>query len=347
LDKKKVLLIKLSALGDVLFNIPLANLLKDNHYEVTWLVSEKGFDVINGNPAVDKVILAPLNKWKNQKFSEAFKEYIKLVKQIRAEHFDIAIDSQGLLKSFIFTITSGAKRRLVRKSSRELSILGGTEFIDDDWKNHNEHIVQKYLKFAKHLGLRTDIVKVTLPEFDEKIIKKVDKLFEKVDKSKPILAISPATTWDTKHWNKDNWKNLVKNLEQSYTLIFTGEKKNKELIDYISDKKHISFAGKTNLLELAEVYKRCDMVISLDSGSTHLAWATQKPKIVTIFCSTPYLVYGPYGNKDKYASVTGTLPCQPCHKKHCPMTEGLTNQCTFHPSVEEVYDTVIKLMQKL
>ena len=59
---KKILLIRLSSLGDVIFNIPLANVLKDNGYEVTWLVSEKGIDIVKDNPAVHKAILLPIQK---------------------------------------------------------------------------------------------------------------------------------------------------------------------------------------------------------------------------------------------------------------------------------------------
>ena len=67
-EKKKVLLIKLSSLGDVVFNIPLANALKDAGYEVTWLVSERGIQVVEDNPCVDKVILAPVQKWRKRGF---------------------------------------------------------------------------------------------------------------------------------------------------------------------------------------------------------------------------------------------------------------------------------------
>ena len=68
MEKKKALLIRLSALGDVIFNLPLANILKKNGYEVHWITSEKGFDIINNNPLVDKAILAPVEKWKKQNF---------------------------------------------------------------------------------------------------------------------------------------------------------------------------------------------------------------------------------------------------------------------------------------
>ena len=79
---KKVLLIRLSSLGDVIFNIPLANVLKNNGYQVSWLVSEKGIDVVKNNPAVDKAILVPIQKWKKRGFSiVSFIEFLKTNKK--------------------------------------------------------------------------------------------------------------------------------------------------------------------------------------------------------------------------------------------------------------------------
>lgn len=65
---KKIMLIRLSSLGDVIFNIPLANVLKNNGYEVTWLVSEKGIDIVKDNPAVKNAILIPIKNGKKTDF---------------------------------------------------------------------------------------------------------------------------------------------------------------------------------------------------------------------------------------------------------------------------------------
>ena len=164
-----------------------------------------------------------------------------------------------------------------------------------------------------------------------------------MDKTKPLIGIAPATTWTTKHWNKDNWKFLIQELEKNYTIVFTGTKRDEELIKYISEDKHLSLAGKTNLLELAEFFKRCNLVISLDSGSTHLAWACEKPKIISIFCSTPKGFYAPVGPENKYIALSGNLSCQPCHKKHCPIAEE-KESCTFLPDVNDVLKAVEKLL---
>ena len=340
---KRVLIIRLSSLGDVIFNIPLANVFKRNGYEVTWIVSEKGYDVIKNNPAVDEAILAPLAKWKKQKFSQNFKEYLEIIKHVRSKKFDIAIDTQLLLKSFIWTAFSGAKRRIVSTSAREFSFLGGTEFIGKLRTNFDEHVTSNYLKYARYLKMDTKDVEVTLPQSTEESVKKIDSLLAGTDTSKPLVAIAPATTWVPKHWNRDNWKALIEKIEKDYTLIFTGTDKDKELIEYISGNKHLSVAGKTNILELTELFRRCDLVISLDSGSTHLAWACQKPKIVSIFCCTPTSLYAPIGSPNKYIALSGNLECQPCHKRKCPLKNN-PNKCTYLPTVNEVLKAVRKLI---
>lgn len=343
MTKKQVLLVRLSALGDIIFNLPLANILKRNGYDVTWIVSEKGFDIINNNPLVDEAILAPLERWKKQNFIKNFKEYCQIIKYLRSKKFDIAIDTQLLFKSFIWTVFCGARRRIVSTSAREFSFLGGNEIIGRLRIDYNQHAIKSYLKFAEHLKLDTSEIKVSLPEANEEIIAKVDNMMAGVDKTKPIIAIAPATTWVTKHWNKDNWHELIKKIEKDYTIIFTGTGKDIELINYISEGKHLNIAGKTNILELAEVFRRCQLLISLDSGSTHLAWASQKPKIISIFCSTPDSLYAPLGSEDKYIALTGKLPCQPCHKRKCPLKKN-KNLCTALPEVDEVLNAIHKLL---
>lgn len=346
MKRKKALIIRLSSLGDVIFNIPLANRLKENGYEVTWIVGHKGYDVINNNPAVDKVIYAPLKEWKKQNFIKSFKEYLKIIKQLRAEKFDVAIDTQGLFfKSCIFLMFSGAKKRIIAEDAREFSVIGGNEIIKKSYFGEKTNIVLKYLKYGDFVGLKPSEIKFTLPESNQEQIDKINKILETVDKSKPLIIISPTTTWDTKHWNKYNWLKLVELLSDSYTLIFTGVEQDKEYIDYIiNGKNFLNIAGETNLLELAELYKRADLVLSLDSGSTHLARATNKPAIISIFCSTPTWLYAPKGDENKYIALANK-GCEPCHKRKCKKKDN-KNLCTYSLTPEEVYEKVCKIFQK-
>ncbi len=342
---KKVLLIRLSSLGDCIFNIPLANVLKRNGYEVTWLVSEKGYDVIKNNSCIDKVILAPMVRWKKRGPSiESFKEYINIIKQLRKEKFDIAIDTQMLIKSAYFMIFSGAKRRIASKGGREFSYLAGNEWIEPINKEKNSHAIINYLKYADYLGLDTSKIEVDLPPSESEAIAKIKDLLSGLDKSKPTVVIAPATTWTPKHWDKDNWKELINKIEDKYNLIFTGTQNDLDLISYIGGDKHLNLAGKTNLKELFELFRNTDLLLSLDSGSTHLAWATQVPKIITIFCCTPTVFYAPLGDKNKYRALTGKLDCQPCHKRKCPLDGENKNACTKLPTVDIVLKTIEEIM---
>ena len=340
-DKKKVLIIKLSSLGDVIFNVPLANLLKQNGYEVSWLVGEKGFDIVNGNPCVDKVFFAPIEKWKKSR--NVFKniaEAVQLLKQLRRENFDICLDTQMRLKSLFFTRFCNAKRRIIAKDAKEFSKFGANEIIPSI-KDEKNSIVKNYLKYAQYLGLNTEDITVTLPKAPVETVKKVDDLLKNVDRTKPLVVIAPATTWIGKHWDRNNWKVLISGLEKEYTLIFTGTKNDNELINYIGGQNHFNIAGKTSLKELIEVLRRADLVISLDSGTTHLAWATQKPKIVSIYCCTPKSLYAPLGDTNKYAALSSSL-CTPCHHKKCKAIEKYA--CTASPAPEIVLEQVHRLL---
>ena len=342
--KKKVLLIKLSSLGDVICNIPFANALKSAGYYVTWIVSEKGFQVIKNNPCVDKAILAPVEKWKKAGLClNNFKEYLSILKQIRAENFDYAIDTQMLLKSMYWLIFSGAKTRVSSIEGREFSYLGANKILGKI-SIPDLPIAKKYMRFGKFLGINEDEIKVTLPARSPEQIQKIDNLLSNIDKNKPLVVIAPATTWENKHWNKDYWKEVVSELTPQCNIVFTGGPCDNELIQYISHPDNMNLAGKTDLLELAELFSRADLVMSPDSGSAHLAWATQKPALITIFTCTPPESLAPYGNPDKYVALGGKgLPCQTCFKRKCILKENI-NACTNIPTPQEVLNTVKHLI---
>ena len=343
MENKKVLIVRLSAMGDVIFTIPLANVLKNNGYKVYWLVSEKGYSLVKNNPCVDEAILAPIEKWKKNKNKfENIREYFSILKKIREEKFDVALDTQLILKSLLWMAFCGAKRKIVAKNYRELAILGGNEVMPPTRVGFEPHAVKSYLKYAEYLGADTSNIKVTLPETSGEAKQHIDNLLQSINKNKPLLVAAPATTWDTKHWNKDNWKELIEKISDEYNVVLSGGKNDEELLNYVANEKTLNLAGQTNLEELQELLSRADIVVSLDSGTTHLAWAVQKPKIVSIFCSTPESLYAPIETDKNIQNVSLSAKniCSPCHRRKCP--KG-TNLCTAYPSVEEVLNAIESL----
>jgi len=341
IKNKKILIIRLSALGDVVFNIPLANVLKNEGAIVHWLVCEKGYKILENNPCVDKVIFAPLEKWKKEKNKiQNCIEFYKIIKQIRHEKYDIVLDTHMLLKSMFWTMFCNAKRKIMSKSAREFSFLAANELIEPIFDGFKVNVIDAYLKYAKYLKINNYKIQKTMPEIPLDCVNYVDNLLSSFDKTKPLLLIAPATTWENKHWNKDNWRELLSKINKDkFNIALIGTYKDEELLSYIAQGNFLNLTGKTNLLQLLELFKRTDYLISLDSGSTHLAWLSDKPKILSIFCATPTGLYAPKG--DKYVSISGNLPCQPCHKRKCPLK---TNECTKYPTVNEVLNSFNNLI---
>ena len=342
--KGKILLIKLTSLGDVIYNIPLANSLKDAGYEVSWLVSEKGYDVVNNNPAVTKTFLAPMGKWKKQKNPIAnFTEYLKILKEIRKEKYDIAIDTQQMFKSLIWMLFCGAKRRIMFQGGRDLSFLGANEIIPKKF-DKNKHCVDNFLEFAKYLNVEPK-VKFSLPASSKDTIQKVDKLLEPINKSKPIVIISPATTRHLKHWHKKNWLELIEGIKDSCSLVFTAGEKEKKIIEEIGGNNFLNLSGKTNIKDLIELFSRAKIVITPDSGSAQMAWALNKPSVITIFTMTPWHMYGPFEDGKKYFKVHGKKTCQPCYLQKCSNQDENFEICRKLPEAKEIINIVNNLLK--
>lgn len=346
LCKKKILIVRLSSLGDILHNIPLANQLKDAGYEVDWIVSEKGFDLIKDNPCVDEAILAPVVKWKKRGLSlMSFFEYLKILFYLRRKKYDIAIDTQGIFKTMYWLKFCGAKRRIVDASAKEFAHLGGNEKIPSVYRGVERESVINNLDYAKYLGINSDEIKFTLPQTSVETKQKVDVLLKDIDKTKPIIVIAPATTWRIKHWDKDNWKKVVDYLEGKANLIFTGGGGDATLLSYIGADRFINLAGMTNLRDLQEIFSRAILVMAPDSGSAHLARATNIPAVISIFTCTPPKLFGPFGDENKYFSIDGHLSCQPCFTRQCPLTGDEHEKCLKYPAAEEIINIVNKVLQ--
>lgn len=344
--KTKILIVRLSSLGDILHNVPLANQLKSAGYEVDWLVSEKGFDLIKDNPCVDEAILAPVVNWKKRGMSIiSFFEYLKILFYLRKKKYDIAIDTQGIFKTLYWMLFCGAKRRIVLENAKQFAEFGGNEKIPPIYRGKERESVINYLDFAKYLGINSDEIKFTLPETSPETKAKVDEFLKNSDPTKPLVVIAPATTWRIKHWDKDNWKQVVEYLDGKVNLVFTGGANDKELLSYIGADKFINLAGKTNLRDLQEIFSRANLVMAPDSGSAHLARATNNPAVISIFTCTPPKLFGPFGDENKYFSVDGHLPCQPCFTRCCPLVGEEHERCLKYPTYNEIINIVNKILQ--
>ncbi len=348
MDKeKKFLIVRLSAIGDIVHSLTVAHCLRTFYpnAKIDWVVSDKCSGIIENNPLLDNTYVANISKWrKNWLFS--LPEIIKFGKKLQQNNYDYALDVQGLFKSAIITAISGAKEKIGMADGREFStiILDKKVRPKETRPFRNRHIIKRNLDILTGSGLVIEnnmekyTPKAVLPPSGPETIDKINSLLQNINKTKPNFVFAPATMWENKHWNIKEWKKLYNLVKNKANVIFTGVEKDLTLINKIidTDNKAFVLAGKTNMKEYIETLRRADLIISPDSGASHLGFGViedDKPKIFTLFFATSKKVYVPLG-KYNVGFPKEDPCCNPCHKRKC---RKKTMECTKFIKAEEVY----------
>lgn len=325
---QKILIVRLSAIGDVVHSLPTLHALKlaFPNSEIGWAVEDRAADILIDNPLVDKVFVFPKSRWKKCGFFlDNLFEFWEIISEIRKEEYDVAIDLQELFKSGIVSFLSGAKRRVAHRGAREFADIFANEKLPaHDNFDSEKLIIERYLEPAKYLGAKADEIKFSLPPSSSETIKKIDSLTSKLIFGKEIVVFSPATIWSSKHWKEEYWAELLNRLSGRYNVIFVGTEKDNVLIDRITtlaaDDNYFNFAGKTTIPELIELFNRTKYVIAPDTGPAHIANATQKPSVIMLFGSTGVRRTPPIGAK--HSALAADMLCQPCFRRNCPRKDG-------------------------
>ncbi len=339
-----ILIVKLSAIGDVIHALPsltaLRRLYPDAH--ITWVIEEVAADLIKNHPYLDEVLVSRRKKWIkdicNRRFGSAIKEIKSFVKNLRQRHYDLAIDFHGLFKSSMIVFLSRSKRKIGYDSLQELSGLFLNEKISQDM---NKHAVDRYLDFPRYLGAKTDNAEFVLPP-DMEAQAKVKILLDKYSlEDKKFIAVNPIALWETKLWSNEKFAKLadLMNDKLQMKVVITGS--DKDTLDKITssaNNKIINLGGQTSLNELACLYKKARIVISTDSGPMHLAAAVGAP-VIALFGPTDPARTGPYGAG--HTIVRTELACSPCFLKKCS-----TKKCMEDITPRQVFAVVEKLLKE-
>ncbi len=348
---KKILILRLSAIGDTIHTLPLAYVIKKTYPEckIGWVVEDKAQLFINGNPLIDKCYVVPKKTWKSRGFAfQNLKEFKQIIDDINSENYDMVIDTQQLFKTASILPFLKIKRKIALSGGREFAPLFVNERVkashhlfDPDY-----HVVNRNLELATYLGVDTSEIKMVLKDASEEIKEKVSQLFAGLDSTKKTVVLSPATTWENKHWDEQGWVETAEWLKDKANIVFTGTDQDLPLIERIIDGSKafgaLVVAGKTNLEELAEVFRRSDLVISPDSGSAHIAWAVSMPQLVTIFTSTAEKRSGPFG--EKCHILASDLDCHPCLKRKCRRKND-KELCRFQIKSESLINLIKNILQ--
>lgn len=322
---KRILIIRLSAIGDVVMASSMIPVLRrawpDAH--IAWLVEPAGADLLRANRGLDEVIVWPRGEWRRlwreRRWRELRREVHGFVRDLRARRFDLALDAQGLLKSGVWARLSGASRR-VGLGSREGSQWLMTERLARD--ANDPRIGSEYLALVHHLDLDARHFPMDL-RYDDTAAARARARLREAGVHDRYAVIAPFTTRPQKHWFEDRWVTLARRVrdELGLTVVMLGGPGDAEAaarIEAAAEGGVHNLAGQTRLAESVAVIDGADLLIGVDTGLTHMGTALGRPTVALFGATRPYLDPAAPATRVIYDDVA----CAPCR---------------FHPTCNGVF----------
>ncbi|SDD80583.1 lipopolysaccharide heptosyltransferase II [Sporomusa acidovorans] len=339
-----ILIVKLSAIGDVIHALPVATALKQQFpaAKITWVVEKPAYDLLTNNPYIDELVIFDKAKYKS--LGGLLKHGRALARQLKAKKFDLALDLQGLFKSAAIIYLSGATTRLGYCNMRELSHLVSRPVFGP---NQTGHVVDRYLDVVRALGCEVNQpvrfpIQITA---EEAMSAEAVATHAGLRQGNRYVVLAPGTNWPTKCWPVSHFAELANMLWQDQIIpVLIGGRGDQRLSEDISQSASIppvDLTGKTGLKQLAHVIKQAVCFIGGDTGPMHLAVAVNTP-VIALFGPTDPLRNGPYGAGAGHQVLLTDRACRDCWKRECPRHEICLDVIT--PG--QVYQTVGAVLTK-
>lgn len=316
----KVLIIKMSSLGDILHTFPALTDAGDNMPSIRfdWVVEESFSELPTWHPLVNKVIPLAFRRLRKTPIKSLFsKEWNVFFRALRAEKYDVIIDAQGLVKSGLITfLARGCKAGLDKHSSWEP--FARFAYQKKYAVNPEQHAVDRVRQlFAQALGYALPTTPADYGLNREQF---------STTSAESYLLFFHGTTWATKLWPEAYWIELGKLASArglTIYLPFGNDEEKKRAEKIASAVPSADVLPKLNLTEMATKIVNAKAVISVDTGLGHLAAALSAPTI-SLYGPTDPLKTGTIGNNQQH--LTAKFPCSPCLRRECTYTQPSTEK---------------------
>ena len=361
----RILLIKPSALGDVVHTIPVLVKLRARYQRarIDWLITPENAEMVRCHPALSNVVLFARRDFsKRGRRWRAMLEFLDLLKQIRRAKYDLVIDMHGQVRSAFFALISGARVRIGFDRPIKQTLTISTEHDlknvpTHGWRGAREgswiaythripiptldvHAIDRYLWVGKLLGFDDNPPDLTI-HLSSETVRNVERLLKEkgVDASQPLVVLVPGTIWETKHWTIEGFAGVARHfLRDGFAVAVAGTKRDQLRCRQIAAAAPgaCDLSGKTTPADLAALIRRADVAVTNDSGSMHVAASLGKP-MVSVFGPTNPVHIGPYERPESVVRLD--LPCSPCNYRRlsqCPFGHACMKQVTSAMVVERV-----------
>ena len=362
-DFSKILLIKLSAVGDVVHTIPVLNKLRRRYpaAQIDWLVTPPIAELLRHHPAITNVIEFAREEWQSPWRLTPFANYARLAASLRATGYDLVVDMHGQLRTALLTLATGAPVRvgfdrprpevwsasdrafppLARKhawqGAREGSWIAYTHHIPVP--TLDVHAVDRYLNVGPILGLDDGAADFSFP-IPAAASARIEQLLRGHGiAAAQLLVLAPGTVWETKHWGSGKFAEVARHfMQKGFAATLIGSRRERAVCAEVAQLAPgaVNFAGETSLSELAALIRRSTICVTNDSGPMHLAVALGRP-VASVFGPTDAIWIGPYRRKN--AVLQANLPCSPCYLRQlsrCPHGHACMHDVSARAVIERM-----------
>lgn len=311
-NPKNILLIRLSAIGDIVMASGLLSSLKSRWPDarITWLAEPVGASMLTGHPLLQEVLILPRTHWKKLRkrgrLAALAKDVRNFRKQLRGQTFDLVIDAQGLLKSGIWAWQAKGLLK-IGLGCREGSHIFFHHVLPRD---NTPTIASEYRSLAMQLGCAAAHYRMSLAQPGE-AKKVVDSLLSEVG-IENYAVFCVYTTRPQKHWFEEHWIELAEKVRKKFRLpviIVGGTEDAAHASELAACGNMYSLAGKTSLLETAELVRRAKLLVGVDTGITHMGIMAGVPTVCLFGSTAPYL--SAEGAEIIYLNKS----CSPCKRR--------------------------------
>jgi heptosyltransferase-1 len=331
-----ILIVRLSAIGDIIFASPLIHALRQGYPEarICWLAQPECKSLLERHPELDEVIVWPRGEWhrlwRARQLRKLWRELSHFRRILHDHRFDLALDVQGLMKSGFLAWLSGASRR-IGLGSREGSRWLMSEVFEKGGDPRG--IGSEYHQFARDLGLPVAVFEMQIGLEDADRAKAADLVVEHGLET-GYVVICPFTTRPQKHWFEASWRDLIDAVSRKWRLPVVmlggpGDLKASAEIDCGTTARVLNLVGETSLRQAAAIIAGAGLVVGVDTGLTHMGIAMGRPTLCLFGSTRPYLDTGTENARVIYHA----LECSPCRRK--PTCDGLFD-CMRGITAEEV-----------
>jgi lipopolysaccharide heptosyltransferase I len=333
----KILIVRLSATGDVIQTTPVARQIRRRHptCHLAWVVERKALPGIAHNPHVDEIVAID---------SAEPRSWLAAIRKLR-KRFDVVVDAQCLLKSGLLTRLTAAPVRIGRQDARG----GSHRFYTRLMPTHmnQAYISQQYLEQCADLGLDAEdyVPELHLAPEDHQ---RAAALWQELglESRKPVVALIAFSAEPTREWPADRFAQVGDLLGERVgaRCLVLGSKAEVPRAEALVSRmqcRPLSLAGKTTLGEAAAVLNRCDLAIGADTGLIHYSFALGVPLVCLL---------GPSPLRNGPKAETALTVASPCEFRHCQPTErckrGEGRPCMDEITVEAVLEAAEALLAR-